>query len=200
MVWLLGRVIRDRPGILSEIASILRSRGVNIRNVVGNSHALMLELENYGLNNNVLNEVRDIRDIEPLGLFNFPITPLSFSREIFMKAVSNTLSSVGVDFSIFRRIGYEYGKETARSLNLPPEQSIYIGLLTATAFNRLRLVGLERLSDGIQITIAEAFDENFGLQFTLGYIHGLVNESFKGLYSITYRRDGDVYRVVLSRV
>jgi hypothetical protein len=200
MVWLLGRVIRDRPGILSEIASILRSRGVNIRNVVGNSHALMLELENYGLNNDVLNKVRGIRDIEPLGLFNFPITPLGFSREFFMKAVSNTLSSVGVDFSIFRRIGYEYGKETARSLNLPPEQSIYIGLLTATAFNRLRLVGLERLSDGVQITIAEAFDENFGLQFTLGYIHGLVNESFKGLYSVTYRRDGDVYRVVLSRV
>jgi len=51
MVWLLGRVVRDRPGILSEIASILKSRGINIRNVVGNSYALLLELENHGLNN-----------------------------------------------------------------------------------------------------------------------------------------------------
>jgi hypothetical protein len=42
---LFSRVVRDRPGILFEMASILRSRGVNIRNVVGNSHALMLEVE-----------------------------------------------------------------------------------------------------------------------------------------------------------
>jgi ACT domain. len=97
MVWLLGRVVRDRPGILSEIASILRSRGVNIRNVVGNSQALMLEVENHGLSD-VFYEVRGIGDIEPLGLFSFPATPLSFSREFFMKAVSDVLSSVGVDF------------------------------------------------------------------------------------------------------
>ena len=200
MVWLLGRVVRDRPGILSEIASILRSRGVNIRNVVGNSHALMLELENHGLSD-VFYEIRDIRDIEPLGLFNFPITPLGFSREIFMKAVSNTLSSVGVDFSVFRKIGYEYGRETARSFNLPPQQNVYTGLMTATAFNRLRFVNIERLSDRtVEVVIAEPFDKDFNLQFTLGYIHGLVNESFKGLYSVTYRRDGDAYRVVLSRV
>jgi hypothetical protein len=199
MVWLLGRVVRDRPGILSEIASILKARGINIRNVVGNSYALLLELENHDLNN-VLNEVRSIEDIEPLGLFNFPITPLSFSREIFMKAVSNTLSSAGVDFSVFRRIGYEYGRETVRSLNLPPEQSIYTGLLTATAFNRLRFVNIERLSDRIEVVIAEPFDNDFNIQFTLGYIHGLVNRSFGGLYSITYRKDGDAYRIVLSRV
>gem|GEM_PF-6870269 len=31
MVWLLGRVVRDRPGILSEIASILRSRASTLR-------------------------------------------------------------------------------------------------------------------------------------------------------------------------
>jgi len=47
MVWLLYRVVRDRPGILSEIASILRSWVLilGIRNVVGNSQALMLEVE-----------------------------------------------------------------------------------------------------------------------------------------------------------
>jgi len=200
MVWLLGRVVRDRPGILSEIASILRSRGVNIRNVVGNSYALLLELENYGLNNNVLNEVRSIEDIEPLGLFNFPITPLSFSREFFMKAVSDVLSSVGVDFSVFRRIGYEYGRETAKSFNLPPQESVYTGLMTATAFNRLRLVDLELSGNEIQVVITEPFDADFNLQFTMGYIHGLVNESFKGLYSITYRRVGVGYVITLRRV
>jgi hypothetical protein len=199
MVWLLGRVVRDRPGILSEIASILKVRDINIRNVIGNSYALLLELENHGLNN-VLNEVRSIEDIEPLGLFSFPVTPLSFSREFFMKAVSDVLSLVGVDFSVFRRIGYEYGRETAKSFNLPPQESIYTGLMTATAFNRLRLVDLELPGNEIQVIITEPFDADFNLQFTMGYIHGLVNESFKGLYSITYRRNGDTYRIVLSRV
>jgi hypothetical protein len=199
MVWLLSRVVRDRPGILSEIASILRSRGVNIRNVVGNSQALMLEVENHGLSD-VFYEVRGIGDIEPLGLFNFPITPLGFSREIFMKAVSDVLSSVGVDFSVFRRIGYEYGRETAKSFNLPPQESVYTGLMTATAFNRLRLVDLVLSGNEIQAVITEPFDADFNLQFTMGYIHGLVNESFKGLYSITYRRNGNAYRIMLSRV
>ncbi|KUO81751.1 MAG: hypothetical protein AT718_06285, partial [Vulcanisaeta sp. JCHS_4] len=152
MVWLVSRVVRDRPGILSEIASILRSRGVNIRNVVGNSQALMLEVENHGLSD-VFYEVRGIGDIEPLGLFSFPVTPLSFSREFFMKAVSDVLSSVGVDFSVFRRIGYEYGRETAKSFNLPPRESVYTGLMTATAFNRLRLVDLELSGNEIQVVI-----------------------------------------------
>jgi len=199
MVWLLGRVVRDRPGILSEIASILKVRDINIRNVVGNSYALLLELENHGLNN-VLNEVRSIEDIEPLGLFSFPITPLGFSREIFMKAVSDVLSLVGVDFSVFRRIGYEYGRETAKSFNLPPQESVYMGLMTATAFNRLRLVDLELSGNEIQVVITEPFDADFNLQFTMGYIHGLVNESFKGLYSITYRRVGVGYVITLRRI
>ena len=117
-----------------------------------------------------------------------------------MKAVSDVLSSVGVDFSVFRRIGYEYGRETAKSFNLPPRESVYTGLMTATAFNRLRLVDLELSGNEIQVIITEPFDADFNLQFTMGYIHGLVNESFKGLYSITYRRDGNAYRIVLSRV
>jgi len=199
MVWLLGRVVRDRPGILSEITLTLKSRSINIRNVVGNSHALMLELENHGLSD-VFYEIRGIGDIEPLGLFNFPITPLGFSREIFMKAVSDVLSSVGVDFSVFRRIGYEYGRETAKSFNLPPRESVYTGLMTATAFNRLRLVDLELSGNEIQAVITEPFDADFNLQFTMGYIHGLVNESFKDLYSITYRRVGVGYLITLRRV
>ncbi|PLC67627.1 hypothetical protein B7L70_07735 [Vulcanisaeta sp. EB80] len=199
MVWLLSRVVRDRPGILSEITLTLKSRSINIRNVIGNSHALMLELENHGLSD-VFYEIRGIRDIEPLGLFSFPVTPLSFSRELFMRASSSVLSSIGVDFSVFRRIGYEYGRETAKSFNLPPRESVYTGLMTATAFNRLRLVDLVLSGNEIQVVITEPFDADFNLQFTMGFIHGLVNESFKGLYSITYRRDGDTYRIVLSRV
>ena len=199
MVWLLGRVVRDRPGILSEITLTLKSRSINIRNVVGNSHALMLEVENHGLSD-VFYEIRGIGDIEPLGLFNFPITPLGFSREIFMKAVSDVLSSVGVDFSVFRRIGYEYGRETAKSFNLPPRESVYTGLMTATAFNRLRLVDLVLSGNEIQVIITEPFDADFNLQFTMGYIHGLVNETFKGLYSITYRRVGVGYVITLRRI
>jgi len=114
--------------------------------------------------------------------------------------MSNTLSSVGVDFSVFRKIGYEYGKETARSFNLPPQQSVYTGLMTATAFNRLRLVDLELSGNEIQVVITEPFDSGFNLQFAMGYIHGLVNEAFKALHSITYRRERGGYVITLRRV
>jgi len=200
MVWLLFRVVRDRPGILSEIASILRSRGVNIRNVVGNSQALMLEVEG-GVDLGIIDEIRKVGDIEFIAALNVQIQPLVFPREFFMEALSNALTQIGVDVkAVLRRVGHELGRRVAESLNLPPERSIYMGLLVASAFNRFRLVEFKPSGNEIQAVIAEPFDENIELSCTLGYIQGLVNEAFKGLYSITYRRVGVGYIITLRRV
>ena len=91
MVWLLGRVVRDRPGILSEIASILRSRGINIKNFVGNTYALMLEVGG-GVDLGIIDEIRKVGDIEFTATFNAQVQPLVFPREFFMEALSNALA------------------------------------------------------------------------------------------------------------
>ena len=200
MVWLLFRVVRDRPGILSEIASILRSRGVNIRNVVGNSQALMLEVGG-GVDLGIIDEVRRVGDIEFIATLNVQVQPLVFPREFLMEALSNALTQLGVDAkAVFRRVCHELGRRVAESLNLPPEQGIYMGLLVASAFNRFRLVEFKPLGDEVRLVIAEPFDENIELSCTLGFIQGLANEAFRGLYSITYRRVGVGYVITLRRV
>ena len=200
MVWLLSRVVRDRPGILSEIASILRSRGVNIRNVVGNSQALMLEVEG-GVDLGIIDEVRRVGDIEFTATLNAQVQPLVFPREFFMEALSNALSQLGVDVeAVFRRVCHELGRRVAESLNLSSERGIYMGLLVASAFNRFRLVEFKPLGDEVRLVIVEPFDEGIELSCTLGFIQGLANEAFKGLYSITYKRVGVGCLITLRRV
>nr|MCG2867634.1 hypothetical protein [Vulcanisaeta sp.] len=61
-------------------------------------------------------------------------------------------------------------------------------------------VEFKPLGDEVRLVIVEPFDEGIELSCTLGFIQGLVNEAFKGLYSITYRRDGNAYRITLRRV
>jgi hypothetical protein len=190
MVWLLFRVVRDRPGILSEIASILRSRGINIKNFVGNPHALMLEVGG-GVDLGIIDETRRAGDIEFTATLNAQVQPLVFPREFLMEALSNALSQLGVDVeAVFRRVCHELGRRVAESLNLSSERGIYMGLLVALAFNRLRLVEFKPLGDEVRLVIVEPFDEGIELSCTLGFIQGLANEAFKGLYSITYRRVG----------
>ncbi|MGC8542594.1 MAG: ACT domain-containing protein, partial [Vulcanisaeta sp.] len=94
MTWLLTKVIRDRPGILSDITSLLRSRGINIRNIIGNINAIMLEIENH-MERSINQEFREIPDIDVLGYFNFQITPLTLSREFFMESIKRVLSGFG---------------------------------------------------------------------------------------------------------
>jgi hypothetical protein len=118
-----------------------------------------------------------------------------------MEALSNALTQIGVDVkAVLRRVCHELGRRVAESLNLSSEQGIYMGLLVASAFNRFRLVELKPSGNEIQAVIAEPFDENIELSCTLGFIQGLANEAFKGLYSITYRRVGVGYVITLRRV
>ena len=200
MVWLLGRVVRSRPELLSEITSILRSRGINIKNFVGNPYALMLEVEG-GVDLGIIDEIRKVGGIEFIATLNVQVQPLVFPREFFIEALSNALSQLGVDVeAVLRRVCHELGRRVAESLNLSSEQGIYMGLLVASAFNRFRLVEFKPLGDEVQLVIAEPFDENIELSCTLGFIQGLVDEAFKGLYSITYRRVGVGYVITLRRI
>jgi len=118
-----------------------------------------------------------------------------------MEALSNALSQLGVDVkAVLRRVCHELGRRVAKSLNLHSEQGIYMGLLVVSAFNRFRLVEFKPLGDEVWLVIAEPFDEGIELSCTLGCIQGLVNEAFKALHSITYRRVGVGYLITLRRV
>jgi hypothetical protein len=165
-----------------------------------NPYALMLEVGG-GVDLGIIDEIRRVGDIEFTATLNAQVQPLVFPREFFMETLSNALAQLGVYAkAVLRRVGHELGRRVAESLNLPPEQGIYMGLLVASAFNRLRLVEFKPLGDEIQAVIAEPFDENIELLCTLGCIQGLVNEVFKALHSITYRRVGVGYVITLRRV
>ncbi len=74
-------------------------------------------------------------------------------------------------------------------------------MLTATAFNRLRFLDIKFTDDYVEIFISNPFDEEFGLPFTRGYIHGVVNAALNSLHSIEYRRvNGSTYRFILSKI
>ena len=84
---------------------------------------------------------------------------------------------------------------------MPPEQSVITAMLTATAFNRLRFLDVKFAGDYVEILISSPFDEEFGLPFTRGYIHGVVNTALDGLHSMEYRKvSGDTYRFAFKRV
>ena len=154
-----------------------------------------------GVDLGIIDEVRRVEGIEFTATLNVQVQPLVFPREFFMEALSNALAQLGVDVkAVFRRVCHELGRRVAKSLNLSSEQGIYTGLLVASAFNRFRLVELKPSGNEIQAVIAEPFDERIELSCTLGFIQGLANEAFKGLYSITYRRVGVGYLITLRRV
>ncbi len=133
-------------------------------------HALMLEV-GKGVDLGIIDEVHRVGDIEFIAALNVQVQPLVFPREFFMEALSNALSQLGVDVeAVFRRVCHELGRRVAESLNLHSERGIYMGLLVASAFNRLRLVEFKPLGDEVRLVIAEPFDENIELLCTLGYI------------------------------
>jgi hypothetical protein len=154
-----------------------------------------------GVDLGIIDEIRRVGDIEFTATLNVQVQPLVFPREFFMEALSNALSQIGVDVkAVFRRVCHELGRRVAESLNLSSERGIYMGLLVASAFNRFRLVEFKPLGDEVRLVIVEPFDEGIELSCTLGFIQGLVNEVFKALHSITYRRVGVGYLITLRRV
>ena len=194
MHWLLVKVIRDRPGILNEITASLLNQGINIRNVIGNSYALMLNIEDNitGLTHNL----NIIKDIETLGILDSPIIPLAFSQRQFLSALKVILQQVGareVERMLYR-LGYEYAKSVVAEIPIgDPVTTIKTYLYTATAYNRLVFRDLRISRDEVRIEFTAPFDEELNLSFTEGYIHGLINTAFSRLHTITITKQGNTY-------
>ena len=194
MHWLLVKVIRDRPGILNEVTTTLLKRGINIRNIIGNSYAFMLNMEDSI--NGVIHDLNTIRDIEVLGILDAPIIPLAFSQRQFISALKAVLQQIGakeVERTLYR-LGYEYAKSVVTEMPMgDPATTVKTYLYTATAYNRLVFRDL-RISRGeVRIEFMAPFDEELNLCFTEGYIHGLINTAFSRLYTITMSRQGNTY-------
>lgn len=194
MNWLLFKVIEDRPGILNEITALLLRRGINIRNMIGNTYAFMLDVEDHV--DGLVQGLNVVRGIEVLGVLNAPIVPLAFSQKQLLTAFKTVLQQVGAKEveRVLYRLGYEYAKSVVTEIPIgDPMTTTLTYLYTATAYNRLVLRGVEALGDGVRVEFASPFDEELGLAFTEGYIHGLVNTAYSRLHTITVGRRGDTY-------
>ena len=194
MHWLLIKVIRDRPGILNEVTLSLLKQGINIRNVIGNSYALMFNIEDNI--NETTHDLSTIRDIETLGVINTPIIPLAFSQRQLLTAFKTVLQQVGakeVERTLYR-LGYEYAKSVITEIPIgDPITTIRTYLYTAMAYNRLIFKNLEIKNNEVKIEFASPFDEELGLAFTEGYIHGLINTAYSRLYTMTINGQNNAY-------
>ncbi|GAB6947209.1 hypothetical protein JCM16161A_13390 [Vulcanisaeta sp. JCM 16161] len=194
MHWLLIRVIKDRPGILNEITASLLKQGVNIGNVIGNSYALMLNIEDHV--SEAIYDLGIIKDIEPLGVINQPITPLAFSQRQLLTAFKAVLQQVGaqeVERTLYR-LGYEYARAIVTEIPMgDPITTIRTYLYTATAYNRLIIKSIEMTRNEVKIEFANPFDEELNTAFTEGYIHGLVNTALSRLHTITISKHNNTY-------
>ncbi|MGC8542306.1 MAG: amino acid-binding protein [Vulcanisaeta sp.] len=194
MHWLLIKVVRDRPGILNEITASLLKQGINIRNIIGNSYALMLNIEDNI--NETIHDLSTIIDIEALGIINTSAPPLALSQRQLLTAFKAVLQQIGAKEveRILYRLGYEYAKSVVTEIPIgDPITTIKTYLYTATAYNRLIFKNLEATRNEIKIEFTNPFDEELSTTFTEGYIHGLINTAYSKLYTITINKHNNTY-------
>ncbi|BDR93415.1 amino acid-binding protein [Vulcanisaeta souniana] len=173
MVWLLVSISRDRPGLLNDITGIIRSHNMNIRNIVGNNYAILIEVEGKA-DTRLMNELGNVDGVNTVNSTELPITLLGFVKEDFMKAVLYYVMER--DPELLERLGYEYGKELMRHLLdsvVDARDAIYTSLRILTALGVLVLVDMRFAQGGITVSITEAFDEDVGMPMTRGIIKGL---------------------------
>nr|WP_054858095.1 hypothetical protein [Vulcanisaeta sp. JCM 16159] len=138
MVWLLFWVVWDRPGIINELSFVFLKHGVNVRNIIGNSRALMVDVD--GDLDSLIPRLGSVGGLEFLGVINGPIVPLTFSQRHFIAAVKNVLSQMGTQHveRVLYRLGYEYARVLVSEIPLgDPLTTVRTYLSTATAYNRL---------------------------------------------------------------
>ncbi len=201
MVWLLFRVVSDRPGIISDLSSLMLNYGINIRNIIGNSRALMIDVEN-GINS-LIPGLNSVRDIETLGTINGPIIPLAFSQRHFISAIKTVLAQMGTQYveRFLYRLGYEYARAVVTEMHLGDSMStIATYLYTATAYNRLTFRGLDVRGSEVRVEFEAPFDEELNTTLTQGYIHGLINTALSRLHYINIEKIGSIYRAVAKPV
>ncbi|WP_054841924.1 amino acid-binding protein [Vulcanisaeta distributa] len=174
MVWLLISISRDRPGLLNDITGVIRSRNLNIRNIVGNNYAILIEI-NGEVSNELLSSIGNVDGVNTVNVLDLPFTILGFIQENFMKALVFYVMEREPEF--IERLGYEYGKELMRYiLNSMRDfkDALYSSLRILTALGGvIALINVQFMPNKTVISIARSFDEDVGMPMTKGIIKGL---------------------------
>ncbi len=171
MVWLLVSISRDRPGLLNDITNVIRSRNLNIRNIVGNNYAILIEIDGE-VNNELLNSITNINGVNTVNAVDLQFTILGFVQENFMRAL--VFYVMEREPELIERLGYEYGKELMRYiLNSMRDfrDALYSSLRILTALGGvIALVNVQFMPNKTIISIAKSFDEDIGMPMTRGGI------------------------------
>ncbi len=202
VVWLLFKILRDRPGILRDISSLLASRNINIRNYLGNIYAGILEADAEQL---MEADFAGIKDIRILAQLPYTFEPVTLDKSVFMHAIVTNIRQFGFELeTAFYRVGFEYGKEFVRRLGGGPRETIDIAMHLMTAFNVFRLREI-RGYEGVggrgvlEVLVENPFDVDINLSFTKGYIHGVFTQALAQLFYLedVRRVGGNAWAVVL---
>ncbi|GAB6946188.1 hypothetical protein JCM16161A_03180 [Vulcanisaeta sp. JCM 16161] len=173
MVWLLVSISRDRPGLLNDVTNVIRSRNLNIRNIVGNNYAILIEIEGE-VGNELINNIGNIDGVNTVNAINLSFAILGFVQENFMRAL--VFYVMEREPELIERLGYEYGKELMRYvLNSMRDfrDALYFSLRMLTALGVIALVNVQFMPNRTVISIAKSFDEDVGMPMTKGIIRGL---------------------------
>ncbi|GAB6945646.1 amino acid-binding protein [Vulcanisaeta sp. JCM 14467] len=173
MVWLLISISRDRPGLLNDITGMIRSRNLNIRNIVGNSYAILIEVDGE-VSNELMNAIAGVDGVNTVNVLDLPFTVLGFVQENFMRAL--VFYVMERDPELIERLGYEYGKELMRFMLSSMKDfrdALYSSLRILTALGVIALVNVQFMPGRTVISIARSFDDDIGMPMTKGIIRGL---------------------------
>ncbi|WP_243668577.1 amino acid-binding protein [Vulcanisaeta sp. JCM 16161] len=166
MVWLLVSISRDRPGLLNDVTNVIRSRNLNIRNIVGNNYAILIEIEGE-VGNELINNIGNIDGVNTVNAINLSFAILGFVQENFMRAL--VFYVMEREPELIERLGYEYGKELMRYvLNSMRDfrDALYFSLRMLTALGVIALVNVQFMPNRTVISIAKSFDEDVGMPMT----------------------------------
>ncbi len=193
MPWLLYRVVRDRPGLLHDLTSVVNNLGLDTTSGIGNTRAIML-----GVNRDPIPFIKGLttEGVELINVINESVIPIAFSRRQFINALKNVLQQVGVQElgRTLYRLGYEYARASVTEISLGnPITTVRTLLYTATAYNRLAFRSFEVVGDEVKVEFETPFDEELDSAFTEGYVHGLINTALSKLHVIRTSRVGNTY-------
>ena len=198
MVWLLLSISRDRPGLLNDVTGIVKSQNLNIRNIVGNSYAILIEVDGE-VSNELINAIANVDGINTVNVLDLSFTVLGFVQENFMRAL--VFYVMERDPELIERLGYEYGKELMRFILSSMKDfrdALYSSLRILTALGIMTLVNVQFMPGRTVISIVRSFDEDVGMPMTRGIIRGLFEAFDNVKRRIKVERRNQLHEIVIT--
>ncbi|MGC8607853.1 MAG: amino acid-binding protein [Vulcanisaeta sp.] len=198
MVWLLLSISRDRPGLLNDVTGLIKARNLNIKNIVGNNYAVLIEIDGE-VSDELINAVSNVNGINTVNVIGLSFTVLGFVQENFMKAL--LFYVMEREPELLERLGYEYGKELIRYvLNSIRDfrDALYFSLRILTALGIIVLINVRFMMGTTTISIARAFDEDVGMPMTKGIIRGLFEAVSNIKHNVRIKRGDSHYDIIIT--